>query len=48
MEICTNLIGELSCLKMMNIKPNFSDLSRRYTIDRHTIAKYYREGGGNL
>ena len=45
MEICTNLIGELSCLKMMNIKPNFSDLSRRYKIDRHTIAKYYREGG---
>ena len=44
MEICTNLIGELSCLKMMNIKPNFSDLSRRYKIDRHTIAKYYREG----
>ena len=48
MEICTNLIGELSCLKMMNIKPNFSDLSRRYKIDRHTIAKYYREGGKNL
>lgn len=45
MEICTNLLGELTCLKMMNMKPNFSDLSRRYNIDRHTVAKYYKEGG---
>ena len=33
MEICTNLLGELTCLKMMNMKPNVSDLSRRYNID---------------
>ena len=45
MNICTNLLGELAYLKMMNIKPNFSDLSRRYHVDRHTIAKYYKNGG---
>lgn len=45
MDLCTNLLGELAYFKMMNIKPNFSDLSRRYHIDRHTIAKYYKNGG---
>lgn len=27
------------------IKPNFSDLSRRYKVDRKTIRKYYDSGG---
>jgi transposase len=45
MEICTNLLGELTYLKMMNLKPNYSDLARKYKVDRHTIAKYYRNGG---
>lgn len=45
MDAYTNLLGELTYLKHMNIKPNFSDLSRRYHMDRHTIAKYYRNGG---
>ena len=45
MDLCTNLLGELAYFKMMNIKPNFSDLSRRYNVDRHTISKYYKNGG---
>ena len=45
MDLCTNLLGELAYFKMMHLKPNFSDLSRRYRVDRHTIAKYYKNGG---
>lgn len=41
-----NLIGELNMDKEMGIKPNFSDLSRRYGVDRHTVAKYWNDGGG--
>ena len=36
-----NLKGELLCLKTENIKPNFSELSRIYGIDRRTIKKQY-------
>ena len=36
-----NLKGELLCLKTENIKPNFSELSRIYSIDRRTIKKQY-------
>ena len=36
-----NWKGELLCLKSENIKPNFSELSRIYNIDRRTIKKYY-------
>lgn len=38
-----NLKGELLCLKTENIKPNFSELSRIYGIDRRTIKKQYLE-----
>ena len=40
-----NIFGELTLMKQFNIKPNYSDLSRRYGLDRHTIKKYYEEGG---
>ena len=36
-----NLKGELLCLKTENIKPNFSELSRIYGIDRRTVKKQY-------
>lgn len=36
-----NLQGQLSILKAMNIKPNFSELAREYNLDRRTIKKYY-------
>lgn len=37
----TNLIGEMNMMKETGIKPNFSDLARRYGVDRHTVAKYW-------
>lgn len=40
-----NIIGELLILKQMNIKPNFSELARIYNMDRHTVSKYWHEGG---
>ena len=42
-----NLIGELFIMKDLEIKPNFSCLSRKYGRDRHTIKKYYVNGGIN-
>ena len=39
------LIGELTFMDTHNIKPNFSGLSRKYGIDRHTIAKYWKNKG---
>ena len=41
----TNIIGELNNLKERDIKPNFSELSRQYGLHRHTIKKYWIEGG---
>lgn len=39
-----NLIGELNIMKEAGIKPNFSEVGRRYGVDRHTVAKYWNEG----
>ena len=30
-----NIIGDLLILKLLNIKPNFSELARIYDMDRH-------------
>ena len=35
------LITQLKILKLSDTKPNFSELSRIYGIDRRTIKKYY-------
>lgn len=43
--MAVNLLGELGIIKAMQIKPNFSELQRRYGVDRHTIRKYYIAGG---
>ena len=44
-----NLIGELDMYREAGIKPNFSDIAKRYGKDRHTVASYWRaEGGGPL
>ena len=32
-------------MKDLNIRPNFSDLSREYGVDRHTIKKYFDNDG---
>lgn len=41
-----NLIGEMEMLRESGAKPNFTDLARRYGLDRHTVAKYWRGGAG--
>lgn len=34
-----NLKGAVTCLKVMNIKPNYSALAREYGVDRRTAKK---------
>ncbi len=38
----------LSYYKMLDIKPNFSELARIYNLDRRTIKKHYEAGGQKL
>lgn len=38
-------MGELNMYRQLGIKPNFSEIARRYGLDRHTVASYWREGG---
>lgn len=38
-------LAELAMYKEYGLKPNFSELSRKTGLDRHTIRKYWREGG---
>ena len=45
MIVETNLLGELQMYRDMKIKPNFSSLERKYNVNRHTIKKYYVNGG---
>lgn len=40
-----NLIGELKIMIELNIKPNFSNLAEEYGVDRHTVKKYFDNGG---
>lgn len=40
-----NLMGELNTYRSLGAKPNFSELGRRYGLNRHTVAKYWKEGG---
>ena len=37
-----NMIGELNMYRESGIKPNFSDIARRYHRDRHTVAAYWK------
>lgn len=39
-----NWIGELRMMKELDLKPNFSDLERRYGIDRHKLKQCYELG----
>lgn len=41
-----NLIGELDMYGEVGIKPNFNDIAKRYGKDRHTVASYWKTGGG--
>lgn len=40
-----NLMAELNMDRQDGIKPNFSDVARRYGVDRHTVSKYWNGGG---
>lgn len=39
-----NVMGELDVYRQLGTTPNFSDIARRHGLDRHTVAKYWREG----
>ncbi len=36
-----SLRAQLNIIKLMDLKPNFSDLARQYGLDRRTVKKYY-------
>lgn len=38
-------MGELNMHRQLGLKPNFSEIGRRYGLDRHTVARYWNEGG---
>ena len=40
-----NMVGEPDMDKEAGIKPNFSDIARRYGVDRHTVAKHWAADG---
>jgi transposase len=40
-----NILGYLDILRMYNMKPNFSELARKYNLSRQTVKKYFIEGG---
>ena len=40
-----NLLAELTMMKQYGVKPNFSELAKRYGKDRHTVRKYWVAGG---
>lgn len=37
----TALVTQLKIIRLSNLKPNFSELSRQYGCDRRTVKKYY-------
>lgn len=39
-----NIIGVLRIMDELKIKPNYSELSRAYGVDRHTVKKYHQNG----
>lgn len=41
------MIGELNMYKEAGMKPNFSDIARRYGKDRHTVAAYWKADGSD-
>ena len=42
----TNLSGEMDMLRKMGVRPSFSEMARRYGMDRHAAAKHWKEGAG--
>ena len=38
-----NLMGELDMYRQLGKTPNYSELARRYGIDRHTVSRYFNK-----
>ena len=41
-------MAELNADRECGIRPNFSEVARRYGMDRHTVSKYWNGGGPSL
>lgn len=39
-----NVMGELNMYRQLGIKPNFTEIGRKYGLHRHTVAKYWAQG----
>ena len=37
-------MGELNMYRQLGIKPNFTEIGRKYGLNRHTVAKYWNRG----
>lgn len=40
-----NIMGELDMYRQAGTTPNFTEIGRRYGLNRHTVAKYWKSGG---
>ncbi|WP_368018355.1 hypothetical protein [Olsenella sp. AGMB03486] len=40
----TSLIGEMDMLREMGVRPSFPEMARRCGMDRHAVAKHWKEG----
>lgn len=40
-----NVLAELTMIKQEGMKPNFTELAKKYGKDRHTVRKYWEQGG---
>ena len=40
-----NIMGEFDMYRQAGTTPNFTDIARRYGMNRHTVAKYGKAGG---
>ncbi|WP_156501484.1 CpXC domain-containing protein [Denitrobacterium detoxificans] len=40
-----NIMGELDMYRQLGTKPSFTEIGKRYGLDRHTVAKYWNSGG---
>lgn len=39
-----NVMGELNMYRQLGIKPNFTEIGRKYGLHRHTVAKHWAQG----
>ena len=39
-----NVMGELNVYRQLGIKPNFTQIGKKYGLHRQTVAKYWRRG----